>query len=103
MAAKLRKDDEVIVNAGRDKGKTGKILRVLDKDYVIVEGVNIAKKHVKANPNAGIEGGIVEFEAKIHVSNLSYLDSNTSKGVRIGFKFDGDKKRRYNKVSGEFI
>ena len=103
MAAKIKRDDEVVVLAGKDKGKQGKVLKVLtDKNRVIVEGVNVVKKHQKPNPALGESGGIVEQEAPIHISNLSLL---TSKGesTRVGYRMEGDKKVRYSKKSNEVI
>ena len=99
---KLKRDDEVIVIAGRDKGKRGKITRVLKDGRLIVSGINMIKRHTRPNPNIGQQGGIVEKEASIHISNLTLL---TSKGeaTRVGIRMDGDKKVRFSKKSNEVI
>jgi large subunit ribosomal protein L24 len=78
--AKLKRDDEVVVIAGKDKGKRGTVRRVLDSDRVIVSGVNMMKKHTKPNPQAGVAGGIVEQEAAIQASNLSGLQQQVRQG-----------------------
>lgn len=103
---RLKKGDDVIIVAGKDKGRRGTVTSVLfAKERVIVEGVNLVKKHVKPNPNRGIEGGIVEKEASIHASNVALYNPATKKADRIGFKFveDGKKKVRYFKSNGELV
>jgi large subunit ribosomal protein L24 len=92
---KLKRDDEVVVIAGRDKGKRGKITRVLDNDKLIISGINMVKRHTKPNPQAGVAGGIVEKEAPIHVSNVAIFNSATNKADRVGIKVleDGTKAR----------
>ena len=92
---KLRRDDEVVVIAGRDKGKRGKITRVLENDKLIIAGINMVKRHTKPNPQRGIAGGIVEKEAAIHVSNVAIFNSATNKADRVGIKVleDGTKAR----------
>ena len=100
---KIKSDDEVIVLAGKDKGKRGKVRRVLDNNKLIVSGVNMVKKHTKPNPQAGVAGGIVENEAPIQVSNVAIFNPSTSKADRVGFKVDGDSKVRIFKSSGEVI
>ena len=97
---KIKKGDEVIVLAGKDKGKTGKITKIFPRlNKAIVSDINKVKKHQKPGNNE--PGGIVEKEMPIHISNLSYYDSKSSKGVRIGFKFNKDgKKIRFNKKTG---
>ena len=99
----IKKGDTVYVNAGNDKGKTGKVLEVLrDKDRVIVEGVNMIKRHTKPNSQHP-QGAIVEREAAIHISNVQLMDS-TGKPVKVGYKFDEDgKKIRVARKSGEEI
>ena len=93
----------VYVNAGNDKGKTGKVLTVFPaKDRVIVEGVNVVSKHTKPNAKQP-QGGIVKQEAPIHVSNLNLIDPKSGKPTRVGFKVEGDKKVRIAKKSGEEI
>ena len=99
----IKKGDTVYVNAGNDKGKTGKVLTVLPaKDRVIVEGVNVISKHTKPNATHP-QGGIIKQEAGIHISNVQLIDPSTNKPTRVGYKFDGDKKIRYAKKSGEEI
>jgi large subunit ribosomal protein L24 len=100
---KIKRDDEVIILAGKDKGKRGKVRRVLDDNRVIVSGVNIIKKHTKPNPQAGVAGGIVEKEAPIQVSNVGIFNPKSNKADRVGFKVDGDRKHRIFKSSGEAI
>ena len=100
---KIKRDDEVIVLAGRDKGKQGKVLKVLE-DKVIIGGVNMVKRHTKPNPQAGIAGGIVEKEAPIHVSNVAIYNGKTQKADRVGFKVSEDgTKVRYFKSTNEVI
>jgi large subunit ribosomal protein L24 len=100
---KIKRDDEVIILAGKDKGKRGKIRRVLDNNTVIVSGVNMVKKHTKPNPQAGVAGGIVEKEAPIQVSNVAIFNPASNKADRVGFKVEGDRKVRVFKSSGEAI
>jgi large subunit ribosomal protein L24 len=90
----------VIVLAGKDKGKKGRVLRVIaDKNRVLVEGVGMIKKHLKPNPQRNSAGGILEQEAAIHVSNVALIDSD-GKATRAGFRFDGDKKIRVARSNG---
>ena len=100
---KIKRDDEVIVLAGKDKGKRGKVRTVLANNKVIVSGVNMMKKHTKPNPQAGVAGGIVESEAPIQVSNVAIFNAATNKADRVGFKVEGDSKVRIFKSSGEVI
>lgn len=101
---KIKRDDEVIVIAGKDKGKRGKVLKVLEQDRVLVSGVQMIKKHQKPNPNAGVAGGIIEKEAPIHVSNVALFNAATKKADRVGFKVQEDgKKVRVFKSSGEAV
>ena len=100
---KIKSEDEVIVLAGKDKGKRGKVRKILDKNRVIVSGVNMMKKHTKPNPQAGVAGGIVESEAAIQISNIAIFNPSTSKADRVGIKIDGDRKVRIFKSSGEEI
>jgi large subunit ribosomal protein L24 len=98
--AKIKRNDQVIVIAGKDKGKKGRVLRVIaDKNRVLVEGVGMIKKHLKPNPPRNSQGGILEQEAPIHVSNVALLDSD-GKATRAGFRFDGDKKVRIARSNG---
>ena len=100
---KLKKGDEVIVIAGKDKSKTGKITKMYPDIFkAIVSGVNKVKKHQKPDNNQA--GGIIEKEMPIHISNLAFYDTALKKGVRVGFKFDQkNKKIRINKNSGKII
>ena len=100
---KLRKGDQVIVLTGRDKGKRGTIAQRVDEDHVVVEGVNIVKKHVKPNPMKGTTGGVVDKTMPIHQSNVAIFNAATGKSDRVGIKIDGDKKTRVFKSSGEEI
>ena len=101
---KINRDDEVIVIAGRDKGKRGKVVRILAEDRLIVSGINMIKKHQKPNPQAGVAGGIIEKEASIHTSNVAIYNSATKKADRVGFKVleNGDKIRVF-KSNGEAV
>ncbi|MFW8591543.1 50S ribosomal protein L24 [Glaciecola sp. 2405UD65-10] len=104
MARKIRRDDEVVVLAGKDKGKQGKVLRVLSsEDRVYVEGVNIIKKHQKPNPQAGEPGGIIDKEASIHVSNIAIVNPATGKADRVGFRVEDEKKVRFFKSNGDLV
>lgn len=100
---KLKKDDQVVVITGKDKGKRGAIQRVLDDNRVLIAGVNIIKKHTKANPQLGVQGGIVEREASIEVSNVAIYNPKTNKADRVGFKEKDGKKVRVYKSSGDVI
>lgn len=100
---KIKRDDEVIVLAGKDKGKRGKVRQVLDNGKLVVSGVNMVKKHTKPNPQAGVAGGIVENEAPIQASNVAIFNPTTSKADRVGFSVEGDRKVRVFKSSGEVI
>ena len=99
----IKKGDTVYVNAGNDKGQTGKVLSVLvSEDRAIVEGVNMVSKHTKPNSKQP-QGGIIKQEASIHISNLNLIDPKSQKPTRVGYKMEGDKKIRYAKKSGEEI
>jgi large subunit ribosomal protein L24 len=101
---KIRKGDQVIVLAGRDKGKRGVVTLRKDDDHVIVEGINLVKKHTKPNPMAGSTGGIVEKSMPIHQSNVAIYNAATGKADRVGIKALADGKRvRVYKSSGEEI
>jgi len=100
---KIRKGDEVVVIAGKDKGKRGTVLRVLE-GKLVVEGVNIAKKHQKPNPVRGIAGGIVEKTMPLDVSNIAIFNAATQKADRVGFKvLEDGKKVRIFKSTGEIV
>jgi large subunit ribosomal protein L24 len=104
MARKIRRDDEVVVLAGKDKGKQGKVLTVLPaEDRLVIEGVNLVKKHQKPNPQANVPGGIIEKEASIHVSNVAVVNPATGKADRVGFRFEDEKKVRFFKSNGELV
>lgn len=99
----IKKGDTVYVNAGNDKGKTGKVLEVLtSKNRAIVEGIAMVSKHCKPDAKHP-QGGIIKQEGSIHISNLQLVDPKSGKPTRVGYKFDGDKKVRYAKKSGEEI
>jgi len=101
---KIRKGDEVIVLAGRDKGKRGKVVLRSNETHVVVEGINLVKKHVKPNPMKGVTGGIVEKSMSMHQSNVAIFNAKTGKADRVGIKQldDGTKVRVY-KSNGEEI
>lgn len=101
---RIKKGDEVIVIAGKDKGRRGTVLRVFDNDRVLVENVNIAKKHQRANPNAGVPGGIIEKEVPLHVSNVMLFNPASEKGDRIGIRKLADgRKVRFFKSNNEVL
>ncbi|GAB1623682.1 50S ribosomal protein L24 [Agarivorans sp. B2Z047] len=103
MANKIQKGDEVIVIAGKDKGKRGSVTKVLPTGKLFVEGVNVIKKHQKPNPQLGVAGGIVEKEAALDASNVAIFNPATGKADRIGFRFEDDKKVRVFKSSNEIV
>ncbi|WP_153133078.1 50S ribosomal protein L24 [Dechloromonas hortensis] len=101
---KIRKGDEVVVITGKDKGKRGTVLRRVDEEHVLVEGVNRAKKHVKPNPVKGVAGGIVDKDMPIHLSNVALFNPATKKADRVGFKaLDDGRKVRVFKSNGELV
>ena len=101
---KIKRDDEVVVIAGKDKGKRGKVLKVLENDRLLVAGIQMIKKHQKPNPQAGIAGGIIEKEAPIQVSNVAIFNGGTNKADRVGFKIlEDNKKIRIFKSNGEAV
>ncbi len=100
---KIRAEDEVIVIAGRDKGKRGEVLRVLDNERLLVGGVNIVKKHQRGDPNRNQPGGIVEKEAPIHVSNVAIYNDATGKADRVGVRVEDGKRVRFFKSDGVLI
>jgi len=103
MAQRIRKGDDVIVIAGKDKGKRGTVLSVSD-ERVVVENINLAKKHVKPNPNVGEQGGIVDKEMPMAISNVALYNPATDKGDRVGFKtLDDGRKVRVFKSNGEVV
>ncbi len=100
---KIKRDDEVIVIAGRDKGKRGKVVKVMTDDRLIVGGINMVKKHQRPNPQLGVPGGIIEKEAPSHVSNVAIFNPSSKKADRVGFKVEDGKKVRVFKSSGDAI
>ena len=101
---KIRKGDQVVVITGRNKGRRGAVIEVLADDRVRVEGLNMIKKHTKPNPQAGIQGGIVEREAALHISNVLLFNPSTQKGDRVGFKtLASGKKVRIFKSNKEVV
>ena len=101
---KIKKGDDVIVLSGKDKGRTGQVLSVLNNSIVVVENVNIVKKHQKGNPNTGQESGIVEKEMPIHISNVLLLNPITNKGDKVGIKkLEDGTKVRYFKSNNEVV
>ena len=100
---KIRKGDEVIVLAGKDKGKRGRVTLRKDDQYLVIEGINLVKKHTKPNPLKGTTGGIVEKAMPIHQSNVAIFNPATGKADRVGIKVEGDTRKRVFKSSGEEI
>ena len=100
---KIRKNDEVIVLTGKDKGKRGVVQQRVDAQHVIVEGVNVVKKAVKPNPMTGAVGGIVDKTMPIHISNVALFNAATGKGDRVGIKLVDGKRVRVYKSSGEVV
>ena len=101
--AKIKRDDEVVVIAGRDKGKRGTVRQVLDTGKLVVSGINMIKKHTKPNPQAGVAGGIVEREAPIQISNVAIYNSEAGRADRVGYKVEDGKKVRIYKSDGSAI
>ena len=101
---RIKKGDEVIVIAGKDKGRRGTVLRTMENGRVLVEGVNVAKKHQKPNPNAGIQGGIVDMEMPLQRSNVALFNPTTEKGDRVGIKkLEDGRKVRFFKSNNEVV
>jgi large subunit ribosomal protein L24 len=101
---RIRKGDEVVIIAGKDKGRRGHVTRVLPNDRVLVENVNLVKKHQKPNPARGMGGGIVEKEASVHGSNVMLFNPATGKGGRVGFRtLEDGRKVRYFKANNEVL
>lgn len=101
---KIKKGDEVIVIAGKDKGRRGTVLNVLDDDKVLVEGVNVARKHQKPNPNAGVQGGIIDMEMPLNQSNIALFNPLTKKADRVGIKtLEDGRKVRFFKSNNEVV
>ena len=101
--AKIKRNDQIVVIAGKDKGKQGRVLRVIaDKGRVLVEGVNIVTKHKKPNPQTNSQGGILKQEAPIHISNVSLMDAE-GKATRVGYQVEGKIKTRIARSTGATI
>jgi large subunit ribosomal protein L24 len=101
---KIKKGDEVVVITGKDKGRRGNVLRVLPDDRMIVENINMAKRHTKPNPNAGQPGGIIDKEMPVDASNVMLWNADAGKGDRVGFKLlDDGRKVRVFRSSGEVV
>jgi large subunit ribosomal protein L24 len=102
--AKIRKGDDVIVRTGKDKGKSGRVTKVLKDNKVLIEGINQVKKNQKPNPNAGVSGGIVVKDMPINISNIGLYNPETKKADRVGYRFLEDgKKVRYFKSTNEVV
>ena len=100
---KIKKNDEVVVITGRDKGQRGEVLEVKKDGRLVVSGINMVKKHKKANPNAGEQGGIVDQESPIQVSNVAIWNEENEKPDRVGFRLEDGKKIRFYKSNGKEI
>ena len=101
---KIIKNDQVVIIAGKDKGRRGTVTELTGKGKILVQGVNVAKKHQKGNPSAGISGGIIEKEMPLDLSNVMLVNPATDKGDRVGFKvLDDGKKVRFFKSNGEVV
>ena len=106
---KIKKNDQVLVLTGRDKGRSGKVIKIVGGDYALVEGVNIISKNVRPNPNKNQQGGIVKKESRIHLSNVALMNDATKKADRVGFKIleaktgEKAKKVRYFKSNDEQV
>jgi large subunit ribosomal protein L24 len=101
---KIRKGDDVVVTTGRDRGKRGTVLRIIDDEHVLVEGANRVKKHQRPNPMKGMTGGIIEKEMPLHISNVALFNPMTKKGDRIGIrKLEDGRRVRFFKSNGESV
>jgi len=100
---KIKQGDEVVVLIGKDKGKQGKVAKILENNKIIVDGVNRAKKHQRGNPNLGVSGGIIEKDMPIDISNVALYNPKTKKADRVGFRFDDGKKVRYFKSTNDVV
>ncbi|RBP49819.1 50S ribosomal protein L24 [Arenicella xantha] len=100
---KIKKDDTVIVISGRDKGKTGKVLQILEDGRALVNDINLVKKHTKANPMAGVTGGILSKEAPIQLSNVAILNPKTNKADKVRIEGEGKDKHRVFKSDGSKV
>jgi len=101
---RLRKGDEIIVIAGRDKGKRGRVLRLVGEDRALVDGINVVQRHTRPNPQRGVTGGILKKETPIHVSNVALYNPVTKKAGRIGYKtLEDGRKVRFFRETGEVL
>ena len=101
---KIKQGDEVVVIVGKDKGKLGKVAKILDNNKVLVEGINTVKKHQRGNPNLGVSGGIVDKDMPIDISNVALYNPKTKKADRVGFKtLEDGKKVRFFKSTNEVV
>jgi large subunit ribosomal protein L24 len=100
---KIRKGDQVIVTTGRDKGKRGTVARRVDEQHIVVEGVNVVKKHVKPNPLKGTTGGVVDKTLPIHQSNVAIFNAKTGKADRVGFKMLSDDEKKSRKTQDNAV
>ncbi len=101
---KIVKNDQVVIIAGKDKGRRGNVTEITGKGKLLVQGINLAKKHQKGNPNAGVAGGIIEKEMPLDMSNVMLVNPATDKGDRVGFKtLEDGKKVRFFKSNGEVV
>lgn len=101
---KIKKGDDVVVRTGKDKGKSGRVTKILKDNKILVEGINQAKKHQKPNPNAGVSGGIIAKDMPIDISNVGIYNPTTKKPDRVGFKvLENGKKVRYFKSTNEIV
>ena len=100
---KIKSEDEVIIIAGKDKGKRGKVTRIMDDGRLMIAGINMVKKHTKPNPQAGVAGGIIEQEAAIQSSNVALYNSSTDKADRVGIRVEDGTKVRFFKSNNELV
>jgi len=101
---RIKNGDEVIVISGKNKGRQGQVIRIIDDKRVVVEGVNMIKRHTRGNPSQGTPGGIIEKEAPLHVSNVMLFNPRTGKGSRVGFRtLEDGRKVRYFKADNEVV
>jgi len=100
---KIKSEDEVIIIAGKDKGKRGKVTRIMDDGRLMIAGINMVKKHTKPNPQAGVAGGIIEQEAAIQSSNVALYNASTDKADRVGIRIDDGVKVRFFKSNNELV
>lgn len=100
---KIKRDDEIVVITGKDKGRRGKVLRLIGNDRLLVTGINMVKKHQKGNPQAGVQGGIVEKEAGIHISNVAIWNATAGRADRVGVREEEGRKVRFFKSDNTLL